>query len=458
MCSPASRRPHWFWSLSLTGALVSCGGGSEVGVVDAVQLLPRFNQVSTVGGCSEVNDSGFSLTSGPAVQGFDSSARPTKGVALKDTAWGTCIVRLTDHADEAPDTFARNDYSRRQAFNADNSLVLVYALDGAWHVYDANTYAHVKKLWDVTEKGPAGDAEPQWDPKDPDLIHYLPTNGGLSVIEHRVSINTSRVVGNFNGRLPWPDVTHLWTKSEGSPSADGRYWAFMAQATDSFTMRGIVVWDKQTDTIVSTMDATEKPDHLSMSAGGGFVVVSWLDKTVSYDRTLTTFRQIHTTSEHSDLGFGPDGEEVYVSVDYQSQEGVIFMVNLATGVRTDILPTYYGGTATALHISAKAFDKPGWVLVSTYGDKEDRPPGGQQWLHRKIFALELASNPKILNITTTRTVDGDYWTEPQASVNRDFTRVVWTSNWNSLGAAVDAQGLHTDVDTYMVVLPANAIR
>ncbi|PKM05789.1 MAG: hypothetical protein CVV14_14915, partial [Gammaproteobacteria bacterium HGW-Gammaproteobacteria-4] len=39
-----------------------------------------------------------------------------------------------------------------------------------------------------------------------------------------------------------------------------------------------------------------------------------------------------------------------------------------------------------------------------------------------------------------------YWTEPHASVNRDFSRVFFTSNWGS--------GSDTDVDAYMVRLPA----
>src|SRR3546814_10440461 len=86
-----------------------------------------------------------------------SSARPAKGVAFKDPACGTCVVRATNHNTEPPSGFARNDYSRRQAFNVDNSRFLAYAYDGAWHLYDANTLAHIRE-----QDGPGGDAEPQW--------------------------------------------------------------------------------------------------------------------------------------------------------------------------------------------------------------------------------------------------------------------------------------------------------
>ena len=56
------------------------------------------------------------------------------------------MVRATDHAVEPPSGFARNDYSRRQAFNANNTRVLVYSLNGAWHLYDANSLQPLRVL------------------------------------------------------------------------------------------------------------------------------------------------------------------------------------------------------------------------------------------------------------------------------------------------------------------------
>ncbi|MEO8299080.1 MAG: hypothetical protein ABI574_14855 [Burkholderiales bacterium] len=404
------------------------------------------------GSCASFYGSGFALTTGEVVQPFDGSGRPARGVAVADPAWGTCIVRATDHAADSVPGFARNDYSRRQAFNADSSKLIVYALDGSWRLYDASTYAHLKRL-----SGPAGDAEPQWHPTDPNLLYYLPTNGGLQVRELNVSTNTARTVGDFTGKLPWSDVRRLWTKSEGSPSADARYWAFMAE-TDGFASRGIVVWDRVNNTIVSTLNNTERPDHLSMSASGNYVVVSWLDRVVAYDRNLQNPRTIHGSSEHSDLGLDAAGNDMFVSIDYQSGDGAVFMTNLNTGVRTDLFPTYISRKATAMHFSAKAFNKPGWVVISTYADYS--AVGGtspQLWMDRKIFAVQMAASPTIYNLGFTRTVNGGYWSEPQASVNRDFTKIVWTSNWNNRGTATDANGDYTDLDTYMIQIPVGAI-
>jgi len=71
----------------------------------------------------------------------------------------------TDHVADSVSGFTRNDYSRRQAFNADNSMFIAYALDGSWHVYDAKSRARLKAL-----AGPAGDAEPRWSSTKPDVL------------------------------------------------------------------------------------------------------------------------------------------------------------------------------------------------------------------------------------------------------------------------------------------------
>src|SRR3546814_15643368 len=104
--------------------------------------------------------SSFSPVIGQVAAPAPGGARPAKGVPFKDPAFGTCVVRATNHAVEPPSGFARNDYSRRQAFNVDNSRMLVYSLNGAWHLYDATTLQPLRELTDrkggVTGKGVPG--------------------------------------------------------------------------------------------------------------------------------------------------------------------------------------------------------------------------------------------------------------------------------------------------------------
>ena len=336
----------------------------------------------------------------------------------------------------------------RQAFNADSSLLLVYALSGHWHVYNASTYAYVKQL-----NGPAGDAEPQWHPTDPDKLYYLPTNGiGMEVRELTISTNSTVVVGNLGARIRarWPTADTAWTKSEGSPSADGRYWCLKVDAVtgSNFVSLGIITWDRVNDQILGFYNtAGDQPDHLSMSPSGNYCVVSWEEPrgTVAFSRDFSSQRQVLYKSEHSDIALDANGRDVFVAIDYS--DGNVFMTDLGTGTRTDLFNTYINGSATALHISGKAFNKPGWVVVSTYAKNGG---SGFNWLDRKVMAVELQASPTIYHLAHHRSADVGYWDEPHASVNRDFTRVVYNTNWGVNN--------EEDVDVYMIELPAGTIR
>ena len=65
---------------------------------------------------------------------------------------------------------------------------------------------------------------------------------------------------------------------------------------------------------------------------------------------------------------------------------------------------------------------------------------------------ELVKGGRVARLAHTHSVydeniEHDYWAEPHASVNRDFTQIVFSSNWGRAGS--DA------VDMYMLKLPAN---
>ena len=354
------------------------------------------------------------------------------------------MVRATDHAAEPPSGFARNDYSRRQAFNADSSKFIVYALDGFWHLYDAASLAYIKRL-----AGPAGDAEPQWHPSDPDRLRYFPTNGaGGKLYELNVQTSVSTLLADLAAQVPAGTPTNfIWSKSEGSPSADHRYWCLMAEGADFITRR-LLVYDLQQRVFVGSTAAPEDPDHVSMSPSGQWCVASYgaARGVVAYSRDFSVSKRIAGNGEHSDIALAANGDDMYVSVDYQSNEGDVYMVNLRTDQRTRLFTSYISGTATAVHFSGKAFGKPGWVLVSSYA--ESGP--SRQWLHRKIFAVELKADPSILQLAHHHGNAAGYWTEPHASVNRAFTKVLFNSNWET--------SAQQDIDTYLIELPAAALR
>jgi hypothetical protein len=84
------------------------------------------------------------------------------------------------------------------------------------------------------------------------------------------------------------------------------------------------------------------------------------------------------------------------------------------------------------------------VLVSTYNCS-----GSSQWFNDKVFAMELKKDPRIYQLAMHKSaVKDQYFAEPQATVNRDFTMILFNTNWG-----VPAS---TDIDAYMIRLPKGA--
>lgn len=435
-------------------------------------LLSGQATAQSLGVCNSFYTAGFTLTQGKVNPTMPAVAKPAKGTVLKESNFNTCLVRATSHSTEPPSTFARNDYSRRQAFNADNTYFIVYSNDGWWHLYNANTLQHLRQLSPKvanasvsSELHMAGDAEPQWHPTDPNSLYYLPTNGGTKLLKLDVRTNTATVAADFAGKLPsWgSSASHIWTKSEGSPSADGRYWGFQVENT-SFGLLGYMVWDLQNNRLVGSRQDSSRPDHSSMSAAGRWYITSSdTNGTWAWSPDFTTKKKLHAKSEHSDLALGPNGQDYYVSVDYQSSAGDVFYTDIdacpavaasaTTGPicpRTVLFPSYANGAATAMHFSGKGFKKPGWMVFSTYGTSASRD-GSWPWFTNKIYVVELAANPRVYPIAYTRRAEsaGGYWSEPHATVSRDFTRIAFNSNWGVANAE--------DIDTYIVHIPASSL-
>jgi hypothetical protein len=382
------------------------------------------------------------------IEGQDNSPFPptptlVKGTPYLDPVYGTILNRVTDADSEPPVAMARNDYSRRQAFNADNTRLIVFAIDGFWHLYDAITLDYITRL----DGGPAGDAELQWHPTNPNLFYYLPNNGGMVISIYDITTKQTTTAANFTGRLPWATAARVWTKSEGSPSADGRYWGFMVE-TSSFASLGLITYDLETDTITGTLDldGIGRPDHVSMSPSGDYIVPSWDGGlgTVAYTRDFSSSTQLLHKSEHSDIALLANGHDAYIALDYQSSGGDVFWVDLQAQQKTVLFGTY-GNSATAIHFSGKAFNKPGWVLASTYGMNSDLDDPVKKWFHDKVFLIELETG-RILNVAHAHPGSGDsgllpYFGEPQWSISRDGTKAVGNFN-GPIATIINLEGLY----------------
>lgn len=379
--------------------------------------------------------------------------RPAKSTGLADAfidpTYKTRVYRAT-LASEGTKGYMRHEYSRRQAFNADNSYFLARDENFNVYLYDANTFKQVRKL-----TGIGGNSEGLWHPTNPKLLRHY--DGGLKWYEMNVDTGTRKLLFDGAGKLPWPGATMLWTKEEGTTSADGRYIFLMASNYNSAAQRnemfGYVWLDLAEGKVLSTRSDSAFPDHCSTSPSGRWGVASGA-QTVAWSRDFKESRVLLDRSEHSDLAAGPNGEDFYVCADYSHAEAIVAK-NIDTGESFPIGEVYdrAASGSAAFHISGQAFGRPGWVLVTSYKDYSDYmakyPSDHLMPLYRKASLLELKPNGRRLSVAHLHTDQASimgtnyYWHEPHGTISRDGTRIMFASAFGAPGQP----------ESYMVGLP-----
>ncbi len=383
---------------------------------------------------------------------------PAARATFRDPVFGTCVVRATDrNADLAPgDTSAglKNEYSRVQAFNADGTRLLVRGVDATWYLYDATT------LLPLAELPFQGSVDPRWDASNPNLLHYI---DGTMLYEYNVGGGQQRLIHDFARDFPGQSPNFVWTRYEGSPSRDGRWWGLMADDQD-YLAADFLVYDMQEDRVTARLDLRDRsetersPDTVTITPLGTYFTAFHEPcergqtgtaehpcGLMVWDRNLQNGRNLLRAIGHSDFGLDAQGREVLVYQDIDTDN--ISMLDLETGDVTALWPIDFSNTPIGLHISGRAFDLPGWFAVSTH----DGDPKSYTWMDDVVFAMELKPGGRIVRLAHTQSLvdenqEHDYWAEPQVSVNPDFTRAVFTTNWGRSGTG--------EIEMYVIELPA----
>jgi hypothetical protein len=365
-----------------------------------------------------------------------------------------CTVRVTNRtADPGSGDHAaglKNEYARVQSFNADGSHILVRSTEATWYLYDARTLARIGQL-PLT-------IDPRWDSVDPDVIYY---SDETRLMAYHVRSQEARLVHEFAVDFPGQSLTAVWTRYEGSPSLDNRYWGLMAQNQNWDTI-AFLVYDRRENRVIARRAVPSQPsiDSVTISPLGDYFL-AYYDSCerghpgdeahpcglMVYDRDLKHGRSVLRIVGHSDLALDAQGREVLVYQDIDTDN--ISMLDLNTGAITALWPIDFSQVSLGFHFSGRAFNRPGWALVSTYNGGY---PSSVTWMDDQVMAVELKLNGRVLRLAHTHSryndqIEHDYWAEPQASVNPDFTRVVFTSNWGRSGTAA--------VEMYLIALPGD---
>jgi hypothetical protein len=414
---------------------------------------------------SVVSASGQPVTSHLALP-MPELPKPLAGSSLKDPVFGTTLLRITDAAAAAVPGLCPQ-YSKRQAWNVDESLLLVSTGDSTFRLYDGTTYQFKRQVGSVQCD------DVFWHPTATNLLVYNPQN---SLYSHDVLTDEETLV------CAMTNFYFADTAGEGNLSRDGRYYAAYGRDYDETSgdviPRAVVVMDLAAQGEIARLllpTNLDDFDWVSISPLGNYVVIDYATELTGpfegvevYDRSLTNrLWQKPLGPGHSDLGVDANGEEILVIGIYDdlSNTTLLKKFRLSDGEETVLLAsmdwTFYN------HISCRNEQRSEWCFVSTYDGPGRLTDDPASWLpfEDEIFAVKLDGSQQVQRLAhhhsrrfSPTTPDSDtsvYFAEPHATVSRKGDRILFGSNWR--------QGVEvvTNVDAYIcdfrqVIAPALA--
>ncbi|MBI4931656.1 MAG: T9SS type A sorting domain-containing protein [Bacteroidetes bacterium] len=376
-------------------------------------------------------------------------SQPQRYVPYNDPMFNSTVVRISNAlADNIEGTFP--DYSKRQAWNSNESLMMLRSGNGDVLIYNGTTYQYIKTL----PSSLTGVQDIFWHPANPLLINFTMDNYFNVIDEQSLNVTTLHTFSNY---------AYISTRAEGNMSNNGRYIA-MCGYDVNWNPIDFFVYDVMLDAVISTLNVSATVssfDWISISPLGNFVVVDYADETVGpfhgvevYDQQFNVIWQKPIGYGHSDLGLDSNGIEVLIMDKYDGDSNLTYInkYNLADTNQISLLSI---SPEFDLHESCRSMSRPGWVYVSTFDYVGRLTDDSASWLpfEDEVFALKMDGSGSVQRFahhhsrrfspTTPNSGNSVYFAEPHATANRTGTKILFGSNWR-LNMQSD-----TSVDAYI---------
>lgn len=359
-----------------------------------------------------------------------------------DPSFGTTIRRISDA--QAGETI-RTMYSTIQAWNADETRMILYARPGGRHILlDGFSYAYIKDL-DIS---PRDLEQVFWDFEDPEILFYI-DRSTLDLIKYNVEDETSTTIINLATRSGCTDGINSGNDVHAM-SWDNDAIGFRCGNTTAW------IYHISTDELIEVQ--VEEVSYVAPMPFPSGERYFHRGKVYNRDGTLQSTLNISGGGEHSNIGRDKDGVDHYFSISFAEGPqggclGDIIAHNAETGACTSIIGTDigYNYPQSGTHISALSHKNTegGWLTASMVGYDQD----GQNLLDQEIvIAKASTSGHEVYRVAHHRSDEDqfDYWGEPHPVMSPSGTRIVFNSDWSG-----DDDGVA--VDAYVIELPAYEI-
>lgn len=358
--------------------------------------------------------------------------------STKDPVSGTTFTRITKPGSLGAGVvcgkkYCSHRYSSAQAWNSDQSLLVISNGCGGMCFLDGHTYV---PLFHRDRS-----AECEWHPRDADLMICV----------------QGREISTWAPRTNHEDVVFVsatyhdlkFGPYKGNPSDDGN--RIVVRAVRDGGDAVVFAYDLKQRRKFPDIDLAQivgTNDACSISPLGVNILCfqelkDGTEQTFvfSVDGVLHQTWTEHHRPGHGDLTIDADGSETYVGISKSDPDKYqVIKRRLSDGKVTSL--TKYG---EAQHASLRSLGRPGWVFLS-YGGDPDEVSKHPDWAPyaREVIALRIDGGGDVRRIVKTRNVPFDYWSETHASPSPDGSQVIWSSNWGVPGGPVYDFVAHVD--------------
>lgn len=390
-------------------------------------------------------------------------AKPPFRQYYKDPVFGSKVMRISD---SAPGEVNKPAYSTMQAWNADETLMILYRTGGddiGHYLHDGKDYSEIRKL-DIVPKDLE---EVFWSYKNPDVFYYVSKaeDKQSHFLKANARTGSEELIEDFSQRCPSIPTAGGDVQMH---SHDDDVFAFRCgkdEVYDAFTYR---ISDASFGSMRIGKNTKWSPWFAPAVAPSGdrFQLNNHVfDAKLKKIETPLDF----TGFEHASIGKTSDGQDAWFTTTFNPSPagcendmwtgvGHLVEFNMETGSCRAVLNQADGVpfTTKGTHVSATGYQRPGWVAMSSIGYEslkhlEEGLPAPA--LLSEIYLVNTdPENEQVCRLAHHRshgkaaTKGGykPYFGEPHATLSPSGTRILFGSDWYDSGS----------VDAYVIELPA----
>jgi len=369
---------------------------------------------------------------------MQSLSKPAIYETVEDPSFGTQIRRITNASEGE---IIKTMYSTVQAWNADESLIILYNQTQGVHILlDGNDYRFIRNIDNIN---PSDIEDIFWHYSDPDILLYV-EKSTEQLIEYNVRTDSKTTladlstISNCNAGISLGNDIQM-------PSWDNSKIGFRCGNSNTY------IYDITTETLVE-VNVPDVNYTAAMPFPSGNL---YFHNGAIYDSNGEYSRSLNVAGvEHSCLGKDANGMDTYFAISFAegpqgSCLGDVIAHTANNANCTELIGTSigYAYPQSGVHISSLAHKNTqgGWIAASMMGYDLD----GQDLLDQELVIIKAnLSDPKVYRIGHHRSSRSNfgYWGEPHPCISPSGTRVLFSSDWSG-----DEDGL--SVDVYVVELP-----